>query len=139
MYKFIFYFIYKKRISRDGNKFVAKYSSCLIVTIAIFIHAALFYAVSRFCLCYFGQISIARVNAIESPINKLINLLIIFLLFILVFRYYNDKRITLAMDYYSNQSEFYSYKNIFKFISLLAIPLITSILLVNRSVLYCNV
>ena len=137
MYYFIFYFVYKGRLIKDGA-LVARYSACLIVSIALGIHLTLLYSILRFMLCYFDRVSIARSNPHVTRANDLINLSIFFAIGISTYIYINRKRVESIVNRYNDNESFYSPANIVKFICLFLFPLLVSIFLVNNSVSYCQ-
>jgi hypothetical protein len=137
MYYFIFYFVYKRSINKDGV-FVARYSASLIVAIAMGIHIMLLYAIARFGLCYFWGISIARTNIHATLGNNLSYLLFFISILIPSYLYFNQRRVEITTNHFKVNENFYSGINIIKFITLFLLPLLAAIFLVNKSVYYCN-
>ncbi len=136
MYNFIFYFVYKKQFKGDNNIQAVK-SSGLIVSLAVGLHILLLYSIMRFCLCYFAQISIARRNSSPTSANNMAYLVLIILIFGIVGRIYSERRASHIVAEFSNKVNFYNSKSVAKFISILLVPLLISIFLVNSSVGYC--
>ena len=136
MYNFVFYFIYKRSLTRDG-KFVARYSACLIVAAACGTFLGFLYSVARFILCYFWTISIARTTARASNSDNLQYLLFTVSLCGCVLFYFNERRVAKIVDKYEKYDDIYSLINFLKFFSIIFLPLLGAIYLVNKSVLYC--
>ena len=137
MYWFIFYFIYRAKLKADGTA-LTRYSASLIVAIYLVVHLSLLYALIRFYLCYFWQISIARHNVHANSQNNFIYFFLFALILFLVYKFFTERRIGLILNKYSCIENFYGRANISKFILLFLIPLLISIFIVNKSVLYCN-
>ena len=137
MYHFIFYFIYRAKLKADGPA-LTRYSANLIVMIFLVIHFGMLYSVIRFSCCYFWQISIARESAHATQANNLPYLLFGIATFFLSYKYFNEKKINAILNRYQGVEKFYTAGNILKFILLFILPLLISIFLVNKSVLYCQ-
>lgn len=136
MYYFIFYFIYKAKLKADGAS-QSRYSASLIVSIFLGIHLGLLYAVTRFVLCYYWQISIARSNVRAAKTNTLFYFLLAMLLCLICYFYFNKKRISIIETRYAQVEKFYTFPKITKFILLFILPLLLAIYLVNKSVVFC--
>jgi len=137
MYHFMFYFIYRRSLIKDGA-FVARITARMVVTVVLTIHFALAYTILRFLLCYFENVSIARPNSEATSIDSLRQLLIIVAIFVGTSFYFNIKRIEYIMKLYDNIPKFYIAINILKFLSILIVPLLLAIFLVNKSTSYCQ-
>ncbi len=137
MYSFIFYFIYRAKIKADG-KGVTRYSASLIVAIFFVVHLGLLYAIARFILCFYWQISIATGSSHPSALVRMSYLIIYIILVCLSYKYFNEKRVTKILIKNERIDKFYNLKNVLKFILLFIVPLLIAIFFVNKSVLYCN-
>ena len=137
MYRFIFYFIYKWKYAKEGYA-LTRYSSCIIVTVAIGIHINFFYALLRFLLCYFKNISISRTNTSLSLSQQFLLFLIILGIFISTCLYFTSKRIARIAGLYNGVENFYSVKNKIAFLLIFIMPLLIGIYLVNKSLGFCS-
>jgi hypothetical protein len=135
MYSFIFYFIYRAKLNQDGAA-LTRYSANLVVSIFMTVHLALLYAIVRFILCYYWQISIARHNVIANRSDNLKYIAIFFAINIISFNYFNKRRVDRILSRYEKVEKFYTLSNILAIIFLFLIPLVIAIFLVNRSVRY---
>ena len=138
MYNFIFYFIYKRKIGKEGYA-LTRYSSCMIVALAIGIHIDFLYSILRFLLCYYKHMSIARSGSASFTLSQQF-LLLLFLsgVFILTCLYFRSNRISIIEKKYGSVDNFYSVKNAIKFLLIFILPFLISIFLVNKSVKYCS-
>jgi hypothetical protein len=137
MYDFLFYFTYKQSSKRDGE-FVARFLGRLVVLIGLSTLFGFFYSILRFSLCYFWGVSIARTNARPTPGNNLTYFGIILLIFGFVNVYFNKTRVDKIIIRYDKKKGIYSAGNIIKYIVYIFIPLVLGIILINKSVLYCE-
>lgn len=136
MYNFVYYFIYKAKLKSDGDS-LARYSASLVVSIILAVHIGCLYAITRFFLCYYWGISIARTNARATAANNLSYLLFFVVVLCATIFYFNNKRVELIVNRYQNKEIFYSLLSVTKFILIFLLPLLIAIFLVNKSVIYC--
>ncbi|HLY69410.1 MAG TPA: hypothetical protein VKR53_06750 [Puia sp.] len=136
MYKYIFFFVYNKKLKSDGPG-VARYSASLIAAIALSFHLLLLYAAARFALCYFYGISIARQSAVATRRDSLNYLGFGVLVITLTALYFNKRRAEDVVRVFKDRDDIYSPWGILKFASIFIIPLLISFFLVNKSVYYC--
>ena len=135
MYKFIFYFIYHSQVNqKDGGPFVARYIASIIVFVAIIFHILLIYSIFRYFLFAFYKSDIS-VDAGRSFSHKLLFWLpLVVPIFIVVYKYFNQKRIGEILKKYEGIHHFYSFLNVLKFFIIIFLPLFIGILLVNNSI-----
>ena len=136
MYKFLFYFIYKYQLKDNKGKVgLSRYMSSLVVTIVIFFDLMLLYALARYILYNFYNISIASDATSEySGLNVIIVLTIMILVMYYVYKYFNLDRIKRLTDHYEGK-KMYTPFNFIKFFAFFFSPLIVAIFLVQHSII----
>ncbi len=135
MYSFIFYFIYRGQITqKNTDPLTARIISTLIVFVAIMFHILFIYAVGRFLLFNYYEADISLYDH-KKYSEQLAYWLPIFIpIYILVYKYFNEKRIKIILEKYENYESFYTIGNILKFLSIFVLPLLIGIMLVNHSI-----
>jgi len=136
MYSFVFYFIYRAQLSKDGE-LLSRYSAHLIITVAWAIFLGMLYGIARFLMCYFYNISIARKSVHQTANEKGIVIAISIALFLVSCLIFNKKKVENIVERYKDNRKFYSLFNIIKFILIFLIPLLIGIFFENKSLLYC--
>lgn len=133
MYNFIFYFIYKSQVNqKSGGPFVSRIIGSMIVFLALLIHCALLFSIIKYVSFNFYNIDLSY-NIGSTYSSKvlfwypLLGVAIIFLS-----RQYSRNRIEKILVRFNSSENFYSFKNILKFLLLIFLPLIISIFLLKN-------
>ena len=137
MYKFIFYFIYRRQlVESKGLIAPAKHVAFILLTIVIFCHIMFFYAIARFCLYNGFNINIAFSIGRTYSARSIFEVLLVALpIYYFISKYFTVEKIQEITDYYNNQYDyFYTFLNFVKFFAIYLIPLLMSIFLVNHSI-----
>jgi len=136
MYNFLFYFIYKYQLKDNKGKVgLSRYMASLIVTIAVFFDFMLVYALARYILYNFHNISIASDTTTNySSRYVIIVLTIMVLVMYYVYKFFNLDRIKSITDKYEGK-KIYTPFNFIKFFTIFFSPLIISIILVQHSII----
>ena len=133
MYYFIFYFVYKIQTRQsDFTPFLGRFMASLIVLITCVMHIGMFYAFVRYIL--FNYYGIWFFDFLKNPVvNYFSGIPTFALFFIIIFKFFTYKRIDYIVEKYQNKRIF-SFFNIIKFFSIIFMPLVIAIILVNHSI-----
>lgn len=134
MYDFVYYFIYNSQVNqKDGGPVVARIIGSMVLTVAILIQLGLIYSIGRFILFnyYHSDFSFSSGHSYLTRIIFWLPLLV--LIFIVVYKYYNNSRTKKVVTKFSSTRIFYSLFNNIKFFLIMFLPLVISIWLVNHS------
>ncbi|SRR6185437_4031288 len=135
MYSFIFYFIYLGQISqKNTGPWVARCIASMIVTVFLFIHLCFIYSLIKFILLSLYDINIAFSSGKNHTTKILFWYPIALVLILVVFKYFNKKRVNQMVENYKQKQFYYSFYNILKFILMFILPLIISIWLTKHSI-----
>jgi hypothetical protein len=134
MYSFIFYFIYLGQISqKNTGPYTARLISSMIVTLFLFIHICFIYAMVKFILFHFYNISIAFSSGKTHSITVIFWYPIGIFSMIILFKYFSKKRVDSILKKYEENQFSYSLYNILKFMLIFILPLILAIWMVKKS------
>jgi hypothetical protein len=137
MYNFVFYFIYRYTLKIDRSEKSARYTSSMVVGIALFMVFALLYGIARFILCNYYDISIAGKTVHLTLRAKIILISSFAIAVFFIWLYFNPRRISAIVEKYTGHENFYTAINIIKFLAIIFLPLLVGIYFENKSVGHC--
>jgi DMSO reductase anchor subunit len=120
MYNFIFYIIYCQQVQKGKGEVFARYNGSLIVSFALIVHLLLLLTVIRF-LFYKQGMPTKDQHHINTTLP---GLLLIAVIFVLVFKFYNNNRVNKILESYANENNPTKTSNVIKVVLALLIPLI---------------
>lgn len=126
MYDFIYYVIYKQQIEKGRSLGFSRYNGCLIVGFAVIVHIMFLFSILKIIFLNWFRDYIGKVNSG-------ITFLFVFIIFGLVFYYYNDtKKTEKILNRYSRDLYPTSIINYIKIIIIIFLPLIIGIILARK-------
>jgi len=125
MYNFIYYIIYKQQIEKGRSLGFARYNGCLIVGLTVIIHVMLFFSILKTIFLNWFKNHIGKVNSG-------IMFLFVFIVFCLVFYYYNSRITEKILNRYSRDLKPSRTINYIKIMIITLIPLIIGIILARK-------
>lgn len=132
MYHFIFYFIYKTQTNqKERGPKDGKFLGSALVAVVIFFQLALFYAVARYFLKKYFQIDMSFSMGKTSNERKLVFFPFFLLVFFLIFKLYNEQKISQLLKHYET-TKIFSFINIVKFFFIFFLPLALLIFFIKR-------
>jgi len=135
MYNFIFYFIYLGQISQKNiGPWVARCIASMIVSVFLFIHICFIYSLIKYTLLSLYDINISFPSGKNHTAKILFWYPVALVLIIVVFKYFDKKRVDRVVKNYYEKQFSYSFFNIFKFLVMFILPLTISIWLVKHSI-----
>lgn len=134
MYYFVFYFIYRLQMKQsDFTPFLGRYMASAIVSFAVIIQIGFVWALARFIFFNYFGIDLFTLT-IPPGINFITGIPSILLIMFIIFKYFNNKRISFIIEKYRTR-KIYSFINILRVFFIIFIPLIIGIILVNHSII----
>ncbi len=134
MYNFIFYFIYRTQLNqKTGGPFVGRILGSMFVFIFSLIHILFLFTIYKYIrFNFFGFETFLPVgNSLGGRLAFLIPIMII--ISIIVYRFFNEKKIEKLDNRYSSTPKFYSLRSVIIFLALFFIPVFVSAYLSNHS------
>jgi len=131
MYSFIFYFVYVQHLAKDGNK-TARAFGAILVFFSLFGQAfCLFVLFQYFYLKVTLHNLLKQTNTPQVSTNPLPIIILIVLLMVFAYLYYNDKKVFRIKNKYGNRdkAEFCTTQNTIKLLLIFSIPWIIAIVL----------
>jgi hypothetical protein len=131
MYNFIFYFVFIQHLEKDGNK-TARTFGAILVLFSFFGQAFCLFELFQFFYLKITQHNFLRQSDTPQKTGSDVPIIIFtVLLMVLMYFYYNDKKIDRIKKKYKNKSkvEFCTSQNTMKFLLIFLIPWIITIVL----------